>query len=118
MAEPFGRFFLPGPSEVHPDVLAAMQRPMIAHRSAACANLIESVQPVLRELFGTTRTVLLGATSATGFMEAGVRLLPRGRVLALVNGAFSERFALIAVCPVSLSCDRNVTPGITGMHVM
>lgn len=69
---------------------------MIAHRSSACANLMEEVQPVLRELFGTERAVLIGATSATGFMEAGIRLLPRGRVLCLVNGAFSERFAQIA----------------------
>jgi len=96
MSEEFGRFFLPGPSEVHPDVLAAMQRPMVAHRSAACAELFDAVQPALRAVFGTQRTVLLGACSATGFMEAGVRLLPRGRVLALVNGAFSERFAQIA----------------------
>lgn len=92
----FGRFFLPGPTEVHPEVLCAMQRPMIAHRSTECADLMEKVQPVLRELFGTERPVLIGATSATGFMEAGVRLIPRGRILALVNGAFSERFALIA----------------------
>jgi len=96
MTEPFGRFFLPGPSEVHPEVLAAMQRPMIAHRSKECARLMEEVQPVLRQLFGTQRAVMIGTLSATGFMEAGVRLLPRGRVLSLVNGAFSERFALIA----------------------
>jgi len=96
MTEPFGRFFLPGPSEVHPEVLAAMQRPMIAHRSAECARLMDDVQPGLRELFGTKRAVLVGTLSATGFMEAGVRLLPRGKVLALVNGAFSERFAQIA----------------------
>src|SRR2546422_3850332 len=31
----FGRFFLPGPTDVHPEVLAAMQRPMIGHRSSA-----------------------------------------------------------------------------------
>ncbi|MHC4449583.1 MAG: pyridoxal-phosphate-dependent aminotransferase family protein [Planctomycetota bacterium] len=96
MTEEFGRFFLPGPSEVHPEVLAAMQRPMIAHRSAECAELMDRVQPVLQQLFGTTRPVLIGACSATGFMEAGIRLLAPGRVLALVNGAFSERFALIA----------------------
>jgi len=96
MSSEFGRFFLPGPTEVHPDVLRAMQRPMIAHRSIECAELMQSVQPILRELFGTTRPVLIGATSATGFMEAGVRLIPRGRILALVNGAFSERFAQIA----------------------
>jgi len=92
----FGRFFLPGPTEVHPDVLRAMQRPMIAHRSAECAGILEAVQPALRRLFGTERPVLVGACSATGMMEAGVRLIPRGRVLALVNGAFSERFAQIA----------------------
>ena len=96
MTEDFGRFFLPGPTEVHPDVLRAMQQPMIGHRSRACAELFERVQPVLRALFGTTQPVLIGATSATGFMEAGVRLIPRGRVLALCNGAFSERFARIA----------------------
>ena len=54
MTEEFGRFFLPGPSEVHPDVLAAMRRPMIAHRSAECAELMDTVQPVLQQLFGTT----------------------------------------------------------------
>ena len=96
MSENFGRFFLPGPSEVHPDVLKAMQRPMVAHRSAECAAIFEAVQPALRTIFGTSNTVILGACSATGFMEAGVRLLPPGRGLALVNGAFSERFAQIA----------------------
>ena len=92
----FGRFFLPGPTEVHPDVMAAMQQPMIAHRSATCRELMERVQPGLQQVFGTKRAVLIGVTSATGFMEAGIRLIPRGRVLALVNGAFSERFAQIA----------------------
>jgi len=29
----FGTFFLPGPTEVRPEILAAMQRPMISHRS-------------------------------------------------------------------------------------
>ena len=36
----FGRFFLPGPTDVHPDVLAAMQRPMIGHRSATMERLL------------------------------------------------------------------------------
>ena len=30
--QPFGRFFLPGPTDVHLDVLQAMVRPMFAHR--------------------------------------------------------------------------------------
>ena len=94
---PFGRFFLPGPTEVHPDVLQAMLQPMIPHRGEAMSRLMDALQPGLRELFGTGRPVFLAACSATGLMEAGIRALPAGGgVLALVNGAFSERYARIA----------------------
>jgi len=92
----FGTFFLPGPTEVHPFVMAAMSQPMIAHRGAETAAMFEAVQPMLREMFGTAQEVAIGVCSSTGMMEAGLRLLPPGRVLSLVNGAFSERYAQIA----------------------
>ncbi|HYU01098.1 MAG TPA: alanine--glyoxylate aminotransferase family protein [Gemmatimonadales bacterium] len=95
----FGRFFLPGPTDVHPEVLAAMQRPMIGHRSSAMERLLERLAPPLARLFRTSRTVLVGTTSATGFMELAVRNGVRQRALSLVNGAFSERFAkLVRAC--------------------
>ena len=48
MTEPsFGRFFLPGPTDVHPEVLAAMQRPMIGHRSSAMEQLLAGIAPPL-----------------------------------------------------------------------
>jgi predicted phosphoserine aminotransferase len=98
-APAFGRFFLPGPTDVHPEVLAAMQRPMIGHRSGAMEQLLAGMQPRLAQLFRTTRTVLVGTTSATGFMEMAVRNGVRQRALSLVNGAFSERFAnLVRAC--------------------
>jgi predicted phosphoserine aminotransferase len=87
-----GRFFLPGPTEVHPDVLAAMTRPMIGHRVAEMEALIGRIQPRLRQLFRTERPVYISASSATGLMEGAVRNGVRRRVLSLVNGAFSERF--------------------------
>ncbi len=89
----FGRFFLPGPTDVHPDVLTAMQRPMIGHRSSAMEALLQGVAPRLATLCRTSRPVLIGTTSATGFMELAVRNGIRRRALSLVNGAFSERFA-------------------------
>lgn len=92
----FGRFFLPGPTEVHPDVLAACARPMIGHRGKAMEELIAGVQPALRALFRTTRPVYIATSSATGLMEGAVRNGARRRVLSLVNGAFSERFFQIA----------------------
>jgi len=91
-----GRYFVPGPVAVHPDVLAEMTRPMFSHRSAAGEELFARVQPGLRAIFGTERTVYVFTTSGTGAVEAGVRALPPGRVLALVNGAFSGRFARMA----------------------
>src|SRR5437867_11503672 len=96
MSEPaFGRFFLPGPTDVHPEVLAAMQRPMIGHRSGAMEQVLAGIAPGLARLFRTSGSVLVGTASATGFMELAVRNGVRRRALSLVNGAFSERFARI-----------------------
>jgi aspartate aminotransferase-like enzyme len=91
----FGKFFLPGPTDVHPDVLAAMLRPMIGHRSSGMEKLLQGVAPKLGALCRTSRPVLVGTTSATGFMEMAARNGVRRRALSLVNGAFSERFAAI-----------------------
>ncbi|NJD19338.1 MAG: alanine--glyoxylate aminotransferase family protein, partial [Gemmatimonadetes bacterium] len=91
-----GRFFLPGPTEVHPEVLEAQAKPMIAHRGAGFQELMRELQEGLRDVFRTARPVIVSPSSATGLMEAAVRNSGTGRVLALVNGAFSERFADIA----------------------
>lgn len=93
----FGKFFLPGPTDVHPDVLAAQLKPMIPHRSGAMDQLLEKMGPPLQALARTSRIVLIGTTSATGFMEMAVRNGVRKRALSLVNGAFSERFAQLVV---------------------
>ncbi len=92
----FGTFFVPGPTEVRREILTAMTRPMIAHRSPEFEELFARAQAGLRYVFRTERPVFISAASATGMMEAGVRCIEQGPVLALVNGAFSERFAHIA----------------------
>jgi len=110
-APAFGRFFLPGPPDVHPEVLAALVRPMIGHRSGAMERLLQGMQLPLARLFRTSRTVLVGTTSATGFMELAARNGVRRRALSLVNGSFSERFAkLVQAC--GKECLRlDVPPG-------
>ena len=92
----FGRFFLPGPTEVHPDVLAAMLRPVIGHRGPEMRDLLVSIDEPLRRLFGANRPVYVSSSSATGFMEAAITNLSRRRVLCLVSGAFGARFHAIA----------------------
>ena len=93
----FGRFFLPGPTEVRPEILAAMTRPMIGHRVAEMEELIGHIQPGLKYIFQTQRPVYISASSATGLMEGAVRNGARRKVLSCVNGAFSERFYKIAI---------------------
>jgi predicted phosphoserine aminotransferase len=93
---PFGRFFLPGPTEVRPEVLDAMRRPVIGHREAAMRELLAGIDPGLRALFGTERPVYVSTSSATGLMEAAITGLCGRRVLALVCGAFGDRFRAIA----------------------
>jgi aspartate aminotransferase-like enzyme len=92
----FGTFFLPGPTEVLQEILAAMMQPMIAHRGSAFEQLFARLQRGLRPLLMTERPVYISSSSATGMMESAIRCAPAGRILSLVNGAFSERFAHIA----------------------
>ncbi len=114
----FGRFFLPGPTEVRQEVLDAMMGPMMGHRTAEAEALMERIQPGLRHTFRTERPVYVAASSGTGMMEMAVRNAARERVLSLVNGAFSERFAKIGeqcglhVDRVTVEWGRNHTPDI------
>ncbi len=92
----FERFFLPGPSAVRPEVRAAMRRPVMGHRTPEMKDLLGGLQDGLRALFETSRPVYVSTSSATGLMEAAVVNLARRRILCLVCGAFSGRFAAIA----------------------
>ncbi|HEU4318712.1 MAG TPA: alanine--glyoxylate aminotransferase family protein [Acidimicrobiia bacterium] len=99
MSQPLepGRFFLPGPTEVHPEVLQAQNGPMIGHRGKAIVDLLSSIEEGLKPVFQTARPVIVSASSATGLMEAGIRNgVLDGKVLSLITGAFSKRFADIA----------------------
>ena len=122
----FGTFFLPGPTEVRREVLEAMLKPMIPHRSAEFEELFAKLQDGLRRVFLTRRPVYIAASSGTGMMEAAIRALPPGRILSLVNGAFSERFAHISeMCgrqtqppldrDVPRHCDRPMRPAVVAI---
>lgn len=100
---PFGTFYNPGPTEVRPEILSHLTRPMMGHRGKVFEAMFARIEAGLRDVFLTARPVYIGATSATGFMEMAIRNAPEGTILALVNGGFSERFAKVAE-----SCERQV----------
>jgi aspartate aminotransferase-like enzyme len=99
----FGTFYNPGPTEVRPEILAQMTRPMMGHRGKAFEAMFARIDAGLRDVLLTSRPVDIGTTSATGFMEMAIRNLPEGPILSLINGGFSERFAKVAE-----SCERQV----------
>ncbi len=94
------QLWIPGPTEVRPELLAACARPMIGHRSATMTETIERMDPHLRFAFGladdSSATVAVHSASASAMMEAALIGAGRGRVLSLVNGAFSKRWHKIA----------------------
>lgn len=89
--------FIPGPTEVEPELRAIMAMPAIGHRSQRAQTEIGALRGKLPRLFLTRQTVLFETCPATALMEAAIRNLVPARVLHLVNGAFSERWAKISV---------------------
>ena len=103
------RFFLPGPTWVPPDALAAMARPMVGHRSVAFRDIWERVSRGLPTLFRTSGEVMIATGSSTLIMEAAIASLVRRDVLHLVCGAFSQRWFEISRA-LGRSADRIEVP--------
>jgi predicted phosphoserine aminotransferase len=97
--------FVPGPTDVAPEILAAQTHPMIGHRSQACIDLISRIQPRLRQVLQTRHRVYITASSGSGLQEAAVRNTVARRLLVCVGGAFAERWYDIAVAN-GLTADR------------
>ena len=93
------KLWIPGPTQVRPELLAECARPMIGHRTEAMRELVARLDPGLRLAFGlaegSTASVAAHTCSATGLMEAALRGAG-SRTLALVAGAFGRRWFKIA----------------------
>jgi len=88
----------PGPTPCPDDVLQAMSRQMIHHRSPEFAAIIARVTEGLKQTFETKNDLFCLSASGTGAMEAMVVnfLSPGDRVLVVSIGVFGDRFATIA----------------------
>ncbi|MEM1082738.1 MAG: alanine--glyoxylate aminotransferase family protein [Verrucomicrobiota bacterium] len=90
------KLFAPGPIDVSPATFAAMAHTMIGHRGKDFEELYASLQPGLKNLFGTERPVFLSTSSAWGVMEGALRNLVQKKVLCLCCGAFSDKWLDVA----------------------
>lgn len=91
-----GKFWVPGPTEVRPEILDAMRRPMIFHRTPEMEALMERSTRRLCAMFGAKRPVHIISASGTAAMELAIRNGTVKKVLSIVHGNFGERFARMA----------------------
>ena len=87
--------FTPGPTPVPPEVLEALGRPILHHRSSDFRTIFERCLGRLAQVYRTESDVLLYTSSGTGGMETAVSNLtrPGDRVVVVSAGHFGERWA-------------------------
>jgi aspartate aminotransferase-like enzyme len=89
---------IPGPTPVPENVLLALAKHPMGHRSGEFIQIQADVTENLKWLFQTTNELLLLTASGTGAMEAGIInfFSPGDRVLVIHNGKFGERWVLVS----------------------
>ncbi len=89
---------IPGPTPVPEQVLLAMAKHPIGHRSGDFSKVIAELTENLKWLHQTNNDVLMLTASGTGAMEAGIInfLSPGDKVLVGNNGKFGERWGLVS----------------------
>jgi len=89
------RLLTPGPVAVPERVREAMGRTLLHHRAPEFLPVLEEVRANLKQVFGTSRDVLILTGTGTAGMEAAVaNTLARGEKAIVVRGGkFGERWA-------------------------
>lgn len=90
------KLFIPGPTEVAPDVLQKLATPMIGHRSKDASKLQRDISDKLRKVFYTQNPILLSTSSGSGLMEGSIRSLTAKRAIVFTVGAFGTRWFKMA----------------------
>ena len=84
----------PGPSDVHPRVLAAMARPTIGHLDPAFTRMMDDIKAMLRYAFQTSNdlTIPISGPGSAGMETCFVNLVePGDKVIVCQNGLFGGR---------------------------
>ena len=84
----------PGPSDIHPRVLAALARPTVGHLDPAFSAMMEELKEFLRYAFRTRNALTIPASGpgSVGMETCFVNLVePGDTVIVCQNGAFGGR---------------------------
>ena len=92
------RLFTPGPTDVPPEVLIEMAKPIFHHRTQQFQDMLVRVNAGLKKIFLTANDVLTIPGSGTAGMEAAIACaVPRDKKVLVANsGKFGERWVKVA----------------------
>ncbi len=84
----------PGPTQVPPEVLAAIGEPVLHHRTPQYEKLIAEAIQGLKYVFQTSGDVVIMSSTGTGAMEAAVsNVISQGdKAIVVEGGKFGERW--------------------------
>ena len=84
----------PGPSDISPEVLASLSRPVIGHLDPLFVEMMDEVKALLQYAFQTKNefTIALSAPGSAGMEACFVNLVEAGdKVIVCRNGVFGDR---------------------------
>jgi aspartate aminotransferase-like enzyme len=90
------KLFIPGPTEVAPDVLQKLATPMIGHRGKEASKLQREISEKLQQLMFTQNPIILSTSSGSGLMEGSIRSFTAKRAIVFSVGAFGNRWFKMA----------------------
>jgi aspartate aminotransferase-like enzyme len=103
--------FIPGPTDVFPEVREQLLRPVISHRGAEVSVMTLEIFDDIRRVMKTKNLTFVATSSSTGVMEGAIRNTVKKRVLNTVCGAFSELMWKVATKNGKTSDAYTVPPG-------
>lgn len=85
----------PGPTQIPPEICAALGRPIIHHRTPQFQENLKEAVEGLKHVFQTKNDIYLLTSSGTGAMEAAVcnLLSPGDKAITVEGGKFGERWS-------------------------
>ena len=116
------RLFTPGPTEVPPEVLIEMAKPIFHHRTEQFREMFGQVTEGLKKIFMTDNDVLTLTSSGTAGMESAIvcACTPGEKVLIANGGKFGDRWVEVArrvnldVDEVKLDWGTAISPETVG----
>lgn len=91
------KLFIPGPTNVRPEVLQAMTKPLIGHRTKSASELQRNITDNMKKVFNTEEMVLCSTSSGTGLMEGSIRSCTSSKAAVFSMGAFGDKWHKIGI---------------------